>query len=416
MYARGKPYFPTGIQDCVQNRDGDASFEVDGEGRTDGSARRLTADEYFTLYGDAGFNLLRYSQRNCSGPLFDSLDSYRPDEMKLVDRLLASARKHGFHVMFGFFGYHGHWYEGSFLGKLWHVLRLKTGAADEALEDLNTATMTKEKWFIEYAVARWGEYTDFWELLNERRADDRWIQAMAAHVHATDPHRKPVTTSWDRPELADLDYVAPHWYSSEPPAESDIRVREQAARWKSFGKPVLFGEHGNNGMNWDPGSADRLRVRLWTALFHEVGFILWNTGWSKSGMYEGRYTPGEAANIYIGPQERAFVRSLANFQSRLAADLRPVPMRISNPTRVRAYGLASGNQSAAYVRRFAEPSDLASETLELPVVQRHGSAEWIDPATGRLLESVRLKPDERSLSTPRFSADLALLVSYDLEN
>jgi hypothetical protein len=59
-----------------------------------------------------------------------------------------------------------------------------------------TGIVAKEKRFIEYAVARWGVYVDFWELLNERRASDEWTALMADYVRSIDPERKPISTSW----------------------------------------------------------------------------------------------------------------------------------------------------------------------------------------------------------------------------
>ena len=63
--------------------------------------------QYFAIYGRAGFNLLRFSQKNCSYSLMDDLDHYRVAESIATDDLLSSARKNGFRVMFGIFGVYG---------------------------------------------------------------------------------------------------------------------------------------------------------------------------------------------------------------------------------------------------------------------------------------------------------------------
>ena len=412
--ATGEPFFPLGIQDCVgADERNDLSFVVDGEGRDDGKGRALRAGEYFSLFGQAGFNLLRFSQRNCSPALFDTLDSYREREMELTDHLLRTARNQGFRIMFGIFGYHGHWYSGKLPGKIWHALLVRAGAADEGVDDPSKASViAKEKRFIEYAVARWGEDVDFWELLNERRAHRDWTRIMASYLRSVDPGRKPITTSWDQPDVQELDFVAPHWYASEPLRESDLHVIREAALWKKYRKPVLMGEHGNAGMNWDPASADRLRVRLWTGLFQEVGFVLWHTGWSKFGMYGGRYTPGAAANIYLGPQERSYTRAFGEFRSRLRGGLRTVPVRVSAPDAIRAYGLASASQTAVYLWHFGDPA--ASSAVDVTVALPEGvrTASWIDPATGRVLATFRPKPGN-SINAPPFVADLALLASAE---
>src|SRR5262249_10812965 len=58
MFENGQPYFPLGLQDCVNAVEGHVGgFIIDGEGRNDQSGRRMSAQEYFALYGQAGFNL-----------------------------------------------------------------------------------------------------------------------------------------------------------------------------------------------------------------------------------------------------------------------------------------------------------------------------------------------------------------------
>jgi len=65
------------------------------------------------------------------------------------------------------------------------------------------------------------------------------------------------------------------------------------------GKPVIVGEQGNAGMNWDPRSAVRMRIRAWTALFREIGLVFWNTSESKAAMFGGHYSPGKGAKISV---------------------------------------------------------------------------------------------------------------------
>jgi hypothetical protein len=414
-FAGGKPYFPVGLQDCVYS-DGThlPRFQIDGESRQ-GPCRDLSMDEYFAIYEQAGFNLFRFSQRNCSYAIFQDLDHYSENESRITDLLLSSARKHGFRIMFGIFGYHGFWYEGSFPGRVIHFLRTKLGAIEEGIQrpdDLEV--LRKEKRFIDYSVARWGAYTDFWELLNERNAPEQWTRLMAAHLQSVDPDRKPIGTSWERPALPDIAINTPHWYESENESDSDLRVQQMAEKWKAYGKPVIVGEHGNTGMNWDVKSAQRMRVRLWTALFNEISLIFWNTSWSKSGMYEGHYTPGEAANIYLGPEERGYVRALRKFSSRLGVGLKMKPVRVSAPDQVRAYGLLSETQAAVYLHHFADdnvPMTGLDITLQCPnSTQGELVGEWIDTSTGDVISRLKTRPGVQTLDVPPFSVDLALLI------
>jgi Domain of unknown function (DUF5060) len=413
MFANGKPYFLVGLQDCVPMRGGKLlDAQVDGGTRQEGG-KKISWDEYFSLYSGVGFNLFRFSQRNCSYPLFDDLDHYRETEGLATDELLSSAREHGFRVMFGFFG--NYYHESSanrYRSYLMPELRQTLGwqkAASWAPED--EQALAEEQRFIEYCIARWGVYVDFWELLNERRASDQWTTHMAAFVHSADPDHRPVSTSWQKPYLPTIDINAPHWYESESERDSDLRVEQQAAKWKQFGKPVLVGEQGNSGMNWVPLSATRMRIRTWTALFEEIGLIFWNTSWSKAGMHGGRYTPGSTSNIYLGPEERGYVRVVQDFSSCLDDGVRMARVKVSAAAPVRAYGLISDAVVAAYLHHAGNPAEAilgGKITLPLPAHTKL-TGEWIEPASGRILAPVKIAGNHDALQVPAFNVDLALL-------
>ncbi len=420
--ADGQAFFPLGLQDCVSTRDGRLGEpHIDGEGR-DGPARAVSWEEYFATYGRSGFNLFRFSQKNCSFLLMDDLDHYRVRESMLTDQLLSLARNHGFRVMFGFFGYHGSWGHGNrYLRVIKRSWARIFGPPQEAINTPDDQeTIAKEQRFIRYCVARWGVYADFWELLNERYASDRWAALMADFVRSVDPERKPVSISWEKPNLPAIDVHAPHWYESEGELQSDLRVRQMAAKWKKPGKPVIVGEQGNSGMNWDPFSARRMRIRIWTALFQEIDFIFWNTSWSKAGMHNGRYTPGAASNIYLGPEERSFARVRQQFASRLGPGVRMAAVETSASS-IRAYALVSDRVFAAYLHDGENRAQaVMGETIQLdiPTPRRltgRLSGEWIDPSRGDTLARVALRPGRQKIDVPPFIVDLALLVSTAAE-
>jgi hypothetical protein len=410
VFENGGPYFPIGLQEGVTLRS--PRFSIDGEGRS-GPRRDVSIDDYFRIYGEAGFNLFRFSQRNNTDALFDDLDHYSERESIFVDHLLDTARRHGMRIFFGFFGSYGLWTAPSPYERWIHrmfswVLGLRPEEAINRPGD--SATVGKEERFVRYSIARWSAYADFWELLNERVASDQWTSRMAAYVHRVDPDHKPVSTSWEKPELREIDIDAPHWYESEKESDSDLRVRQEAEKWKRFGKPVIVGEQGNSGMNWDPGSAVRMRIRAWTALFQEIVLVFWNTSWSKAGVFGGRYTPGDA-NIYVGPQERSYVRALGDFAARLDGDVRIAEVAVEGGD-VRAYGLQSPRLTAAYLHRFGDPAAPAGRvkiTLATPR-NRHSLAEWIDPATGAVVARSTAPQGEAALDVPPFRVDLALLL------
>jgi hypothetical protein len=415
-FASGRPYFPIGIQDCATLDKGKLrDLPIDGERRSD-PPKMISWDGYLSLYGEAGFNLLRFSQRNCSYSLMSDLDEYLVAESLATDELLSLARKHGFRVMFGFFGYHGQNASGN---RVMRVLKRSVfpifGVRQEAVMDPNdNVTISKEERFIDYCVARWGVYADFWELLNERKASDAWTTQIADHVRSVDPDRKPISTSWEKPNVAAIDINSPHWYQAEDELNSDLVVAEKAAKWKQPEKPVIVGEHGNDGMNWDPRSAARMRIRLWASLFEEISLVFWNTSWSKFGVNQGRYTLGTAANIYLGPEERGYVRALRDFESRLEAGMRMSPVKVSSPLLVRGYGLGGNSRFAAYLQHAANHTSDAENveiTLDIPRASgRHFTVEWFDPASGKTLSRQSFAPGSLKLKAPPFKVDIALLI------
>jgi Domain of unknown function (DUF5060) len=394
ILADGTPYYPLGIEDCMKAK-GDQlpGGGIDGGTRGEQPPRSLSLDEYFRIYAAAGFNLLRFSQQNCSSPLFDDLDHYRWPEMHATDGILALARKDGLRVMFGFFGF----YNGGMTN--------------------DQATMQKQERFIRYAIARWGVYVDFWELLNESQASDAWTSRMAQFVHSIDPEHRPVSTSFEKPGLPAVDINAPHWFESESELTSDLRVQQLADNWKSQGKPVIVGEQGNSGMNWDPLSGERMRIRAWTALFQEITLVFWNTSWAKDGMFGGVDKPGAAANIYLGPEERGYTRVLHDYASWLDAKMRIEAVQVSDPSVVRAYALKSDSVAAVYLHHFQNHTTTASGiTIELDLPAQSGAklpltGRWIDPATGNVVGQVSLGSGRQTLQVPPFLIDLALLVT-----
>ena len=196
-------------------------------------------------------------------------------------------------------------------------------------------------------------------------------------------------------------------------------MQQQAAKWKAHGKPVIVGEHGNRGMNWDPLSGLRMRIRTWTALFQEISLIFWNTSWSKSSMFYGRPRPGAVANIYLGPEERGYIRVLQDFASRLDADVRMAPVEVSSPGLIRAYGLLSSAVAAAYLHHAEDHAIAVRDvriTLDLP--DPTGPTDelvgaWIEPSSGEVVARVRVPMGRQTLDVPPFSADLALLVAVE---
>jgi hypothetical protein len=354
------------------------------------SMNPMNADVYFRRYAACGFNLFRMSQRNCSYDLYRDLDHYLVQEGVMTDELLRHVRKYGYRVMYGLFGYQK--------------------VFNDHPEDAEA--MAKIKRFTKYSVDRWGAYVDVWEFLNEQKAADGWYAQMTPYLRSIDPYGHPITTSWERPELPGIEANAPHWYGNEDERQSDIITESRAKGWKKHNLPVIVGEQGNSagrknrapgvGGVWDAGSARRMRLRLWTAMFNEISFIFWNTSYARDGHF---------MNIWLGPQEREYVRALQDFSYRLDADVRMVAAHVSDPNRVRVWGLQSGRQAAVYLHHFSDHQSVCGDLQVTVDVPMDAQAYWYYPETAAIVRAGQVTAGRQELTAPDFTVDLALLIT-----
>jgi len=355
------------------------------------SCNPQNADVYFRAFSQCGFNLYRFSQKNCSYDLYRDLNHYLVPEGIMTDELLQCARRYGLRMVYGIFGYQPVFNQ----------------------EPDNTAGMAKVKRFIKYSVDRWGAYVDIWEFLNEQHAHDRWYEIMIPYLRSIDPYRHLVTTSWERPELDGIEINAPHWYQRENELESDKVTASRARNWREFHKPVIVGEQGNHinkkkpvpagvGGVWDDRSALRMRVRNWTALFNEIAFVFWNTSYARDGHF---------MNIWLGPKEREYVRVMQDFACRLDGDVSMQPVDISEPEAVRAYALASKQRAGVYLHHFQNHTDPVENLQVALTVAEKTKGYWYAPADASVIKTIDLTQGLNQLKVPPFTVDIALLVT-----
>jgi hypothetical protein len=238
---------------------------------------------------------------------------------------------------------------------------------------------------------------------------------MVPYLRSIDPYGHPITTSWQRPQLEGIEVNAPHWYQNEPELNSDGITAQRARSWKAQGKPVIVGEQGNRvdrskprpigvGGVWDAGSARRMRIRNWTALFSEIAFVFWETSYARDGHY---------MNIWLGPTEREYVRAMQDFAYRLDGEVRMAPVEVSAPGEVRAYGLASRRHAGVYLHHFRNhesPVQGLVVTVDVPAV---AVAYWYSPTNAAVLGAVGVGPGQQRLEAPPFVVDMALLITPD---
>ena len=399
ILSDGSPYYPLGIAECIQDTDKSGTpmdnWGFDGGFRSPGSpdyGSITDGDTYFRAYSQAGVNLFRWSPENCAFKLYQTISPnenvYLVQEGLWGDQLVAKLRQYNFKIYMNFFGFNP--------------------AYSSNADDPNKMNAVKR--YVKYIVDRYGAVVDFWELMNEAPGanvlvDEGWYTQIAAYIRSIDPYQHPISTSWERPDLSVIDISSPHWYQSESEFESDRVTWNNFAQWKSAGKPVILGEQGNNNQNWDARSALRMRLRSWTAFFAEGAFIFWNSSFAKD------YKTPVAANIYLGPAERGYLKVLQDFTKGLDSGVRVASLTISNPGKVRGYALSSPSLFVAYLHAYTDHTNLTSGiriSFQGPV---SGTATWTNPATGTTLASQSLLLGNQTLNVPAFTTDIALKVT-----
>ena len=395
VFDKGMPYYPIGIGDCLLGAHGASplnNFGFDGSVRdathTDGW--RTDMETYLTAYSQAGLNLFRWSVDNCAFGLYKTIEPsgnvYLQPEGLYGDQLVQSLRTHGFRTYMVIFGFFPPFPDGN----------------------SNPDQMDAIKRYVKYVVDRYGAYVDFWELMNEspnppiKIADD-WYTQVGTYLRQVDPYKHPISTSWQRPDLPVIDITSPHWYARENEFESDLVTIDQINFYRHHSdKPIIFGEQGNSEQNWDERSALRMRIRSWTAFFNEATLIFWNSSCCKDSR------GGYASNIYLGLQERGYIKVLQDFVRGLDRRIAPAKIEVSDPARVRGYALAAPTILIAYLHAYTDhtnPTTGISLTADFPVA---GTATWIDPSTGSTLATSSVAVGRQTLSVPAFITDVVL--------
>lgn len=398
IYPDGTLFNGLGMEDCVLDYNGNGTplddFGFDGDFRTATYAgSRTTLKTYMTAYGatGAGFNLFRWTTDNCSFRLYNTItttgNTYLVNEGLSGDTLVRSLKENKMRIWLTFFG-------------------------APVFANINGSTPLEEaaiKRYIDYVVARYGAYTDIWELFNESSASDYYYQAIASYIKSIDPYKRLISVSDERPQLPSIDINSPHWYEKEFELESDARAWQMITSRKTYNKPIIFGEQGNSVQCWDPLSALRMRIRSWTSFFAEGILIFWNASWAKDYMHP------VAANIYLGPIERGYIKALNQYSS--VADSSVIPFTISpvNDKNVRAYGLGGKNTVFGYFHHYSSHDNSVTTSFNYRM-HKPGTIYWINPADNTIISSYKLNYGSQVISSPPFSIDLAMRIDLDGSN
>jgi len=337
-------------------------------------------ETYLTAYGAAGFNLFRWGSDNCSFGLFQTIDPagnvYKLTEGQWADELFRRLRAHGFRVFM----------------TMW---------LSPPFSFPTPAQQAAEIAYANYVVDRYGAYIDLFEIFNEGSPDPTFENWMSAAIKARDPYGHFVTMSYPDPANPSyIDVTSPHWYSDDPLLSADQATVSEISNWPT-NKPLIFGEAGGANENWSPQTRERMRKKMWTALFNEATLVFWNSTYAKDNA-------SNPANQYIGPQERADARVWSTFAS--ALDVDTVMASTSTSANLRSYGLKSASHAWAYVVNAtdnANPTTGGTLTLTSPIA---GTATFVSPSDGGVLGTTAVTTGSNTLPLPPFVADLAVRI------
>lgn len=398
VYADGSLFNGVGFEDCALDFNNDGTplddWGFDGGFYPQNSlGSRTDLKTYMTAYGSkgAGFNLFRWTTNNCSFGLYNTItttgNTYLTKEGMYGDTIVRSLRSNNIRIWLTFFG-------------------------PPVFGDIDGSTPLEEaaiKRYVNYIVARYGAYVDIWELFNESSASDYYYTTITAYLRSIDPYHRLISVSDERPQLQCIDINSPHWYQKESELQSDAVANQMITSRKSFNKPIIFGEQGNSVQNWDVLSALRMRLRAWTAFFSEGMLIFWNTSFAKN------YYQPVAANIYLGPLEREYIRALQDFTANTDSSVIQMSMFIQNPADVRGYGLISSKVMLGYFHHYSSHADYINTSFTTRL-RWPGTIYWINPVNDSLLSSYRLPFGTQTITSPQFNIDMAMRIDLDSTN
>jgi hypothetical protein len=350
------------------------------------SNKPVNLDEYIKIYGPegAGVNIYRLSLMNGNTPLYRSLETpsyFNIQDAKVVDQFAEKLKDSGVHLWLTFFNFNVP-YKDSL-----------TPPERKILEN-----------YIVYLIARYGAYTDIWELVNECILPPELKKFMISVIEKYDFENRPVSTSFEDPGFEGIDIISPHWYESENLSESDTKTAAYIDSFAKYNKPVIFGEQGNAKLNWDESSALRMRVRLWTSFFKEGIIIFWNDVSKKSIPQVSPFY----ANIYIGTEERKYIKNLQDFTSGFPLQVKPENINI-NTQNVRGYALKHDQKlMAAY---FYNSLNTTTEFVFSVITLPNSKIIWYNPADGKVVKEDICLNGNCILKSPNFHYDIAIKIS-----
>jgi hypothetical protein len=365
----GSLFNAVGIQNCWFARTQQGGLQQWLDDRR--TAPLASVEDYFTTYAGAGFNLFRFQPGNCN-----DLDNWSdPTSAGYIDRLLSAAYERGFVIWFTFFNAN---------------LPCRVAECESRILQM---------------MQRWGQYVDVWEISNESdpsRISDADLQRLVAYTRANDPYGRLIANSNPRPgDWTFLDIRSPHWYQNTTDDSETIARATADGSGVPYtnGAALVVGEAGVQGRSRQTNSLTQLRTRTWTAFLAGGGEIWWD---------QSAIPTCPCNNMYIGPVGRGYMQAFANLTAGLDPALTARPgqrQSVGNATLVVAQ---SSTTYLGYVYR--NPGlGAGANTFTIPVPFA-GTAQWLQPTDGTVLETFSVGEGSQTLTTPTFTDDILLRI------
>jgi outer membrane protein assembly factor BamB len=323
----------------------------------------ISLKKYIDIYGPngAGFNLFRFGVGNASNALYRDIFGvpfvYSTIDTEMIDKLFQELRQNNMHIWFSLFSFYL-----------------------PSSNNLDVVQRSHLDSYIRYVIARYGAYIDIWELVNEFELSNESKKFLIDEIKKYDFENRLITIFPEDTKTSGIDIISPHWYETEPLSDSDKVTSEYIDRFKDISKPVIFGEQGNVTLNWGETSAERMRVRLWTAFYKEGMIIFWSNSFAKGTSPD---LPYFYANIYLGGEERQYIDVLQKLTAGFLLSSKPISFDLSRKG-IRGYGLISQDNFTAYYVHYSRWLESTKFTQVLNLL-KPGTLEWYNVANGTLL-------------------------------
>jgi hypothetical protein len=388
------PFYARGFEiPLPNNQAADLTNLTQSNFPTDANEAPTTIAQFLATSGRAGFNMMRDMNEqdgfhNITGFNVNNTgkNTYDLDQGLLGDQLMAALHQAGWKCLM----------------TIWATALSGYNVTNPpAASDANSQAC----WHLhQYIINRFGAYVDVWELLNEKSAvPQAYSDAVTSYVRANDPYQHLITINYAQSYSSEFDLETFHAYYANGENTIASAVVSSINGLKGDGQPVFSTELGSSGPYgaWDP-----LRFRLisWAAFFDQ-GMLLWTAMGAKSA-YSG---PG-IANEYIGSDERAAMKILTDFVAGFDPGATSVGLTLLPAgASLQGYALGSSQDLGLYIVNTGSLNQVVTNgTVTLSVPANNMQGQWIDPASGNIIQPVKLNAGSQTLAIPAFMADIAL--------